>query len=364
MSTLPNAVEAAPSRRLCRYRQILFAGTMAASLVGGAADARSQAPTDLLTRQFRLVRNGRVWITPTEQRLIDRLDALPNLRTRILDAESVLSQAAEQNAVYWRQVERVQAIIKQLERTRGAATGNQRKKIDEELQRQRKLLERIRKPAVEPAHLGGVPAVRKRLIALSNDRNELLLSLLWIRSAVAGLADEYRLLAANSAVADALRELGGGNQLGPLRDYEQKLKQLEEYDKLAFVARLPLYRTGQRLRVSLIVNDQAPATFTWRDSHDPTIVTASLAEAAGIPVPATAPRLRLNLAGGRQLEVRSVAIAYLRIGRYVMRDVPAMLLPPEGEDLGSQIGPVALPGHKAVARPERMCLTIEPAAGP
>jgi hypothetical protein len=361
---LQSTVEAAASHRFPHRRQFLFAGMMAASLVGGAAHAQSHASSDVLTQQFRLVRNGRVWITPTEQRLIDRLGALPNLRARIMDAESVLSQAVEQNAALWRQVDRVQRTIKQLEQSRGAANGNQRKKIEEELRRQRKLASRLQQQAVEPAKLGGVPAVRTRLIALSNDRNALLLSLLWVRSAVAGLAEEYRLLAANSSVTSALRELGGGNQLGPLRDYEQRLKQLEEYDKLAFVSRLPLYRTGERLRVSLIVSDQAPSTFTWRESHDPTIVTASLAEAAGISVPATAPRLRLNVAGGRQVEVRSVAIPYLRVGRYVMRDVPALLLPPEGEDLGSQIGPVALPGHKVVARPERLCLTIEPTAGP
>lgn len=332
--------------------------------MGGAAYAQPHSSSNLLTRQFRLVRNGRIWITPSEQRLIDRLDALPKLRVRILDAESALSQAVQQNAALWQQVDRVQQTIKQLEQSRGAATGNQRKKIEEELRRQRKLAERIQQQAIDPAKLGGVPAVRRRLIALSNDRNELLLSLLWIRSAVAGLAEEYELLAANSAVNGALRELGTGNQLGPLRDYDQRLRQLDDYDKLAFVSHLPLYRSGDRLRVSLIVVDQTPATFTWRESHDPTMITAAVAEAAGISVPAAARRSKLTVAGGRQVEVRAVTIPYLRVGRYVIRDVPSLLLPPEGEDLGSQIGPVALPDHKAVARPERLCLTIEPAAGP
>jgi hypothetical protein len=357
-------VEAVARRLFQIRRQILLAGAMVASLAGGAAHAQPHPASEVLIREFRLARNGRVWITPTEQRLIDRLDALPNLRTRIIDTESALGQTIEQNAAVWQQLDRVQQTIKQLEQSRKSSNGSPRNKVEEELRRQRKLAERLQQQAVEPAKLGGVPPVRARLIALSNDRNELLLSLLWIRSAAAGLPEEYRRLAANPSVSGALRELGRDNQLGPLRDYNQRLKQLDSYDKLAFVSRLPMYRTGDRWRVSLIVNDQAPATFTWRDSHDPTIVTTALAEAAGISVPATARRLRLSVGGGRQVEVRSITIPYVRVGRYLISDVPALLLPPEGEDLGSQIGPVALPDHRAVARPEQLCLTIEPATGP
>jgi hypothetical protein len=283
---------------------------------------------------------------------------------RIVDAESVMSQIVERNAALWRQLEGIRRTIEQLERNRGAANGRERKQIDGELERRKSLAARLQQQAVDPAMLGGVPAVRTRLIALSNDRNALLLSLLWIRSAIAGLAEEYGRLAANSSVTAALGELGEGNQLGPLRDYEQKLKQLGDYDKLVFVSRLPLYRTAGRLRVSIIVSDQAPATFTWRQSHDPTIVSTSLAEAAGISVPPTAPRSRLDVGRGRRMEVQSITIPYLRFGRHVLRDVPALLLPPEGEDLGSQIGPHALAGYRFTARPERLCLEIEPARGP
>jgi hypothetical protein len=329
------------------------------------ADAQSRSPNDVLSKDFALVRSGRVWITVTEQRLLDRLAALPKLRARVVDAEVTLSQIAEANAAFWRQSRAVQLTIEQLERSRrSAANGARRKEIDEELRRQRKLARRLQGQAVEPAELGGVPSVRERLIAVSNHRNALLLSLLWIRATVAELAEQYRILAADPRVANALRDLNGDDQLGPLRDYDQRLEQLGEYDKLVFTSHLPLYRTGDLSRVSLIISDQAPATFTWRDSHEPTILTASSAEAAGVSVPPTAPQLRLPVAGGRKVDVRRITIPYLRFGRYVVRDVPALLLPPEGEDLGSQVGPVALFGYQVVAEPERLRLTIKPAATP
>ena len=59
----------------------------------------------------------------------------------------------------------------------------------------------------------------------------------------------------------------------------------------------------------------------------------------GIEVTPESPRVRVTVGRGRSVLARQVTIPYLRLGRHVVRDVPALLLPPEHEDAGSQIGP-------------------------
>ena len=106
--------------------------------------------------------------------------------------------------------------------------------------------------------------------------------------------------------------------------------------------------------------EETPATFTWRTSDEPTIITASLAESAGIETPDDAPRVELRIGRRRRLTARQVKIPYVRFGKYLVRDVPAYVLPPEGEDLGSQIGQFALKGYRVSAEPGRLRLVIEP----
>jgi hypothetical protein len=332
-------------------------------LAAGMIRAQPPSPERVLAGEFKLIRSGQVWITRKEERLGERLRALSLLQRRIVAAEKALAETALSNARQWRRWQTAEQLIKKLEQDRrNAGNGAERKAIERNLEVQRELAKRLKPQAVEPHKLAGVPQVRSRIIALANDRNALLLSLLWIRSAVTELDEDYRLLGENAEVARAFQELGAGHRLGPLQNYAEKLGGLAEYDEMVFTSRVPMYLLGERLRVSLIVGEQTPATFTWRESHEPTIVTASLAEAAGIPVSESAAKERLSVARGRQVWVRKIEIPYLRVGRFVIRDVSGWLLPPEAEDVGSQIGPVAFSGYNVVARPERFQLEIGPSS--
>ncbi len=331
-------------------------------LAVGAARGQSRSPERILTEDFALVRSGQVWINRREVRLLARLEALPNLRARITDAEADLAQIVDGNEAAHRRYAALQQIIKRLERGRsGVPNGSQRKTMERELKRQRDTAALLKERAIEPARMGGEPSVRAKLVTLSNDRNALLLCVLWIRAAAVELDEEYDPLRNDPRVARALERLNGNQQVGPLRDYGERLAQLAPYEKLVFTSELPLYRLGDRLRVSLILGDQTPATFTWQESHESTVITASVAEAAGITAPDSAARVPVPLAGNRRVWARKVVVPYLRLGRHVVKDLPALLLPPEGEDLGSQIGPVALPGFEAVAEPARLRLVVRTA---
>jgi hypothetical protein len=326
-----------------------------------AAAVQRTSPADILANHFDLVRSGQVWINRTEERLLRRLDALPTLRRRIVDSEKALSEQVEQNRAAWNELIAARQFLERLEASREKTrNGAARQSLDRQHRQQREVVRRLQQRAVNPEQLGGIPAVRSRLITLSNDRNALLLSVLWIRSTASGLDETYRQLRASPLVTQALRELGGDQQLGPLRDYAARLSQLAPYEKLVFRSDLPLYLSDGRLRVSLIVGEQTPATFTWQESHEPTLITATLAEAGGIEVPPAGPRERVAVGGGQSVEARRTVIPYLRLGRHVVQDVPAFLLPPNYEHIGSQIGAMDLKGLDAVAEPALLQLSIRP----
>ncbi len=166
-------------------------------------------------------------------------------------------------------------------------------------------------------------------------------------------------LAEDREVASAIKQLGEGHELGSGKDYDSEpfLRRMAQYEKQVFTDELPLYRAGGELRVAGFIN-RTPVTFTWHDTSEPTMLTASVIEATGLKIPADAPRMDRRMADGRTLAVRRFEIPYLRFGRHVLTNVPALALPPEGENFGVQIGPTAFEGHSPSAEPETFRLVI------
>jgi hypothetical protein len=126
--------------------------------------------------------------------------------------------------------------------------------------------------------------------------------------------------------------------LGPLESYRAEQNRLGEYERLVFTSWLPVYLQSDRVRVGAIVNETTPVTFTWRAESGPTVLTTSLAEAAGLALPAAETAAPLPVAAGRTLPARRITAPTLRFGQVVLRDVPVYVLGPEGEDLGALIG--------------------------
>jgi hypothetical protein len=60
------------------------------------------------------------------------------------------------------------------------------------------------------------------------------------------------------------------------------------------------------------------------------------------------------------LVVRHATIRSVRVGGVVIRDVKAIVLPPEGEDLGVKLGRDALVAHRVDVDGLRLRLTVTP----
>jgi len=300
-------------------------------------------------------------MVPQEVALRDRLSELPELQRLILANASAVEQLTQQNAAYYRQrlqiEQRLQSIAGgRAPRRIGNGSGSARKEV-EELQEQ---LETLCRRCVPPDEVGGVPAVRREIIRWIRHRDRLFLTLTGIRDGVGRLDEWYGPLREDAGVQQALTAIGPSERLGPARNYQRDIKSLEKYEALVYTSEVPLYRQVNRHRVGAIVNEQVPATFTWAESNEPTIVTTSLAQATGTQIAADAPRYRLRIGNRRKLIVRETTLPYVRFGKFAIANVKALVLPPEGEDLGSQIGQAALEGYEAKPFPAQCKLVISP----
>ncbi|MEX2026758.1 MAG: hypothetical protein WEH44_05645 [Pirellulaceae bacterium] len=305
-----------------------------------------------LTERYALVKiTGRVWGLPAEQQLRARLKRLPELRERIVTAQKELDERIAQNNAAWKGAELAIAAINQ-RLAQLTTTDPQRGLL---------LQERAKwtASAIPPADLASRNIVRGTLAQLGQDRATLAIDLAWIRSTAGAMSERYRELADNDDLSRLIQEAGEKCRLGPARNYQVEVRKLEEYDKLAFAPHAPLYLQSGRVRVTAVVNDAACVTFSWSDASDAvTFLPESIAHSTGIEVPADARRETLKI-DGRTIEAREVFLSSLLLGSCHGKSVAAFVLPPEAEDLGAQLTPLALSPHRVKVERERLRLVVQ-----
>jgi hypothetical protein len=325
---------------------------------GAAVTSVSAQPSDavaFLEQEKGLSRHagGPVWLSKTERCVRAHLPTLDPLRAAIVTQQNAIQELILSNAARW-QASREQ--IMNLQQMRKALKPGDAKQKQIDLQ-----IEELRKKAVEPARLGADPDVRRRLIELLNLRHKLTLAVVEIRTLVPRLEAEYQQLAQDPDVTAAFQRIVGAYRLGPLNvNYPAYVQRLGDYERVVLTPWTPLYLQSDCPRVTGLLNERVPFTFSWQAGSEPTIVTAGMIEAAGLKIPSDAPTIQQTLGRNRKLSVREITLPSVRFGKYVLRELPAYVLPPEGEDLGAQISPRAFALHRAVADLEGLRFTLEP----
>jgi hypothetical protein len=333
--------------------ELLFFLPVAWCATPGHAQSQAQAEA-VLDNEFGLVRQGKeAWILPREVELRQRLDSLPELLDQMRKAHISINEARELNLARLPQRQAEEQALKK-KAAKFGSTDPKRKQIEEEI----KALDRV---AVAPEKLGGAPVVQQQLIHLISARGTALLGVSAARRDASALSDEYRPLLENEDVRAALRQLGGEHRLGPLRDYASDVRSLDAVEQFVFAQPQPLYLQSGRLRLGAILGERIPVTFSWSPKNEPTLITANIAQAAGIQPDASAPQTTVACPGGRSFAARRVVLESLRFGKHMLRDVEAFVLPPEGEDCGARISPAAFKGYRVVAEPALLHFRIEPA---
>ena len=169
------------------------------------------------------------------------------------------------------------------------------------------------------------------------------------------LDQEYQGLRADRTVQQALENIGNVH-LGPAKDYRRNNRLATARD--VFTAAQPVYRESGHWRIGAVLNERTTATFSYAEQNRPTTIAATLAQVIELAPDPAAPA-EMQRFGNRDVTVRRATLPALRLGKFVFRDLPVLLLPPEAEDLGSQFGSGALDGCRVRLDPQRMTLELE-----
>ncbi len=344
-----------PSGHRCRTAGVWVLIVCCARLGPAAAAEPAALAAENFLRNMKGVSNipgGKVWLCGAERTLRSCLASLGDSRRDLVQEQRFLDQRIQQNSQRWEaNRQQIAALKATLSETGSAAP--ERKPIEQQIRT-------LESQAVDPDQLAAQGDVRTHLIQFTNARNALAVRLLTIRRAIPQMESEYRSLEADLAVRAALRTLGEGQRLGPLENYLVQLRRLDEYERLVFTPWLPIYLQSGRIRAGGILNETTPFTFSWDAEGGPTILSESMLEAAGLPLPAGAAEVSLPLGSGRTLTARRMIVPALRLGQVVLRDVPVHVSGPDGEDVGAVIGADLLAGYDVNVERARLQLSIRP----
>lgn len=313
----------------------------------------AEPPPDVVLAQHGLRRlpQSTIWVTPLEYEVRSRLADLPAHRDAIATLELTLNERIELNARQWVAAKQTESSLNQTL----ATLANNDPARNELLKRRDQVLQQ----AIPPDRLNQQADVRALLVELGNRRHALWTTLLAVRRTAPQVAESYHELASDSKAQAALHKLGANHRLGPARNYGDDLIKLGDIERAALTPSLPMFSQGDRQRVSILLNETTPVTVTWYPSAEPFVLTASMAQAAGIAIPPNAARREITLAKGRPYQAAEVTISEVRLGHLLLKKVTALILPPAGEDLGARLGNEALAGLRTSPQPERLRLVVE-----
>jgi len=311
-------------------------------------------------REAGLVELNSLWLVPQEAHLRRTLDRLDALQRRWRDSQDRLTNLLAANRQLQRQYEESrQALARTVQQLRATRSGTPSfrllKNSADALTAKVKALEGSFVPGEQ---LGKAGRSRQLALDVASAQTDGAMAILSVRAQVATLDDAYAAAARDPRIAAAFAALGEPARLGPASGYGPQLRQLKSLEGEILGDTLPFYRDGEEIRLSLIVDETAPATFSYSTGYPAVVLPASVAQAAGISV-AGAPRGTYQW-GDRKLPVHNITLRYLRLGQNVLTSVPAVVLPPEGEDLGAQIGPAALSQFRLVVDNDHLLIRFRP----
>ena len=337
-------------------------------LLGGSATDMATAADRAADRQLLAERglalSGSFAVTRQELELRKRLDAIDAAIKRVAIAHQQVQSLLDKNEIIRAHLRQAEALGKSdgSGNPPGAATPPKSPGATDSKGRPP---ERLNSQMPDVTGAGEQTPLQLALVDWINARGALQVTVLEIERGVQSLDRDYRELAADAVVSAALESVGNV-RLGPAKDYLRSNRLVAA--KEVFSTSQPVYRESGRWRIGAVLNERTPATFNYVEQSRPTLITATLAQSLGLePDPAAAAE-KLQI-GDRELTVRRAKLSSLRLGKFVFRDIQVNLLPPEAEDLGSQLASGSLAGCRVRLEPNRMSLVLQslafgrPAAG-
>lgn len=290
-----------------------------------------------------LVNLGDAWLCPAEaeaRRLFDALDPLERHYQgvqRAVDDRIKVNEKAKADLAQKRRDLKV--LAEKITANDPAALGPTREQLIQSAKDLDDQIKRLKQVAKDGTRLAEFQPAREDVIRLSNARVGLTLAAAALRQRTAEMPAEYERLEKIAAVRAALRQLPQ-QRLGTGKDYTaEAAERLARIDRATQSNVVPVYRDDGHARVVTIVNESTPVTFSLRHSDGPTHLPHSVVTSLNLSTE-DAPVVSYTV-GGRKLRCRRVTLSSVRVGGLLLRNVEALALPPEGEDLGAKLGRAA-----------------------
>jgi hypothetical protein len=332
---------------------LLAATPLWAASVSAAAD--NDSARAVLTR-YRLSAQGNAWIAAEEAQLRRQIAGLDALERRHRQAQQQAAAMLEKNEKIRAQLiaaEAAKKAGKQPPTPASSSTSSSNSaaggKNPEELSSKR--------PDVTGT--GELTPLQTAMIELVSARQAIFLASATIDRNLSSLPERYSELQNRDDVLAALKELGDQQKLGPVKDYRRDAEKARQLSATAQRGPIPVFLECERFRLGVVVNERSPLTMSIAAEGEPTLITTGAALSLDLAPTADAP-VREYRRGDRVLRAKEVTIPSIRLGAIVLRDVPALLLPPEGEDLASQLAVKSLTGYRSELHERRMTLVVEP----
>ncbi len=308
-----------------------------------------------------LTKVGKLWILPEERQLRERLTTLERAEKRHRDARATVDQLLDANEATLARLTKLEETVKKTRELDSAAKAGspQRKQLDAELKNEESALEQLHKQYVPPDKLGMSAPLKPALVDVVNANTEVTLKLLSYRDTPSDLPERYQQIAKAPDIAAASSGSEEALQLGPQKGLCDRWRFIvDSFSNNLLGNTLPVYRDGHAFRFTAIIDDRRPLTFTLDNADGPMLIPQDLAEAAGLSIGSNAPQTTYRIAEGREVKVRKIQVAQVRLAGHVSKNVQAYILPPEAADIGAKIGPNSLHGVNVHLNAAKFQLTI------
>jgi hypothetical protein len=295
-----------------------------------------------------LVRQGNLWVLADEAAWLAQVAHLRPLEKSAAAAAQQFQVALAANEQRFAELEQLRKQVRELQRLAASSDVSQRTKLQlaNQVRVNQELIRGLELEVADPRTADRAASVRKALVDWIDRRAALAEALLADRSQATSLAQRYVELASDPGILVALGDTATRRRLGPSRTFEIQTAALEKLSTALFSQVFPVYREHGLWRVNVVLEERAARTLNFSPAGTEHLLAASLLEAAEIKVDPQTPEITIQTSGGRAVRGRRIELATLRIGNSVLTNVPAIALPPEGEDLGSVLGGKALAGHQ------------------
>jgi len=212
--------------------------------------------------------------------------------------------------------------------------------LQQEMNSQIEIINKLQ-PKLQGRFISDIPgALRTTITDWMLARNNVILAYNAAKADFEPLDKQYRALADDPQVRDALRSLGKKNRLAS-SGFEQVQTMMAEAEKIVDSGEVPFYRTGAVDTVGAILNDTTPVAILIQSTQPnaPSWAPADVLAKAGITVDPASPELSLQFSGDnkRTIKCRQVIVPKLRIGKYVLENLKFLAMPDDAKDLGLEI---------------------------